>query len=118
MAIKYMTSVNIPEYTSRNDNKRWEYTEPISTPGNGNAVMIPVTAREITACISMSNGGVGSVQASINSVADVLADNNVTWTEWDIGEVAQNAEDTTSPVTAIRGVNVAGIVQLILLAYD
>src|SRR4030042_1917418 len=116
MAIKYMKTVNIPDYNSINDLKGWEYEDVLESPGNGDTVIIPDMVNSVNAVLEIT-AGEGKIQSTKSKLEDVLVDNNVVWIDWVLGSVIATAEDEhTGRVTAIRQVNTSGTTRMLLNA--
>jgi len=114
MAVAYMVRDNISEYDKNIKNEVWEYDYTLSSPANGDSVLIPVTAEKIIATLYVSPGGNGKIQTTTNKIADVKTDTNVVWVDWDSGSVDSTVQDSTLSVTAIRQINVAGTTRMML----
>lgn len=115
MAIAYMTRVTIPKYENRIDQYGFEYEETLDSAGNGNSVLIPDVVRNIGVTLQVLSG-TGKIQTTTNKVQDVIDDNNVVWVDWDSGVVSTTTQDSCSPVTALRMVNVSGEQRLLMRA--
>ena len=94
--------------------RKFAYEQEVSLIGVGNSdwILIPEDVNSIAVSLLVSGGGKGKVQATTNSIADVIAD-NATGIDWDFGEVSVNTQDVGFPPTAIRLVQTfAGTVSL------
>ena len=113
MAIKYMTRVHIPEYEVVIKNNAWEYDDQLSSPGNGNTVIVPAGVTVISVTLGITTGS-GKIQTTTNLLDDVISNTGIVWQDWDDGVVTDNTQDYTSAVTAIRQVNVSGTSRMML----
>ena len=102
MASKTMTKTRFPK-TAKYVR---EFSESLSSPGNGDSVLIPRGAQSILISLKITSGE-GKVQYSNSSIASVKAD-TAEWTDWDAGSVTSDTDDVLYPVTAIRVVNTSG----------
>ena len=90
--------------------KQWEYSEELTSPGNGTWIEFPNGVRGAAVDLVITSG-VGYVEATNGSLSEVKA-NTAIGTIWDKGQVSGTAQDYVIPVKAIRLVNVAGTVKI------
>ena len=96
---------------SQDGTPAYEYSDtPIAAPGNGDAVLIPASVRQISVTLKVTAGS-GKVQTSTSTVEAVVA-GTADWVDWDHGVAIATLTDVCSPVTAIRQVNASGTTQI------
>jgi len=104
----------IVEMIRRNfNNTGFHYTAAIGTGATGNDVIIPPLDinRNIT-CTLIAGASTGKFQITTSSDAAVTA-GTATWQDWALGTQTGTVSDAiVSPVTAIRGVSVAGAITI------
>lgn len=60
--------------------RKWEFSETLSSPGNGDAIFIPGDVVNIFLALNITNGS-GKVQISLDSVDNVKAGTAI-WEDW------------------------------------
>jgi hypothetical protein len=104
----YMTSVNIDSYSSKITDNAFEYSDTLSTAGDGDAVIIPTNIKSIYVSVIPSTDSC-KVQMTTDLLADVEDDpDSVNWFDWSSGTVSSATIENLNPVTAIRQVNTNG----------
>lgn len=95
------------------DTLGYHYADNISTGSTGNDILIPVmpTGRSIT-CTLIAGANTGKFQITTSSDSAVTA-GTATWQDWALGTQTGTISDAIiSPVTAVRGVSVAGAITI------
>jgi hypothetical protein len=92
------------------DQKAFEYEETISSPGNGEWVEFPNGVNGAAVELEIATGE-GRVEATLDSLSEVQA-GTANGIAWDFGNVTGTTQDWVVPVTALRGVNISGIVKI------
>ena len=112
MAIVYMDEITIADYKlGQTDNIGYEYdTGDVASAGNGDSIIIPDNVQSISLVLEVTAGS-GSVEWTLNTVANVLAETAV-WHSWDAQTVVTTLSDVFYPCTAIRMVNASGTTRL------
>ena len=111
MGSKDMQVVTIPA-VGRDRQFAYEQEVSLSAISNSDWIVIPEDVNSVAVTLIVAGGGKGKVQATTDSIADVVAD-NATGIDWDFGEVDANTQDVAMPPTAIRLVQTfAGSVSL------
>lgn len=91
----------------------FEYSESLSSAGNGVTVLIPDDIQNVTVHVLPAGGASGKVQFTLSDVSIVKIGIGINWIDWDAGLVSSSETDVLFPVTAIRVVQSgAGTVDL------
>lgn len=99
-----MSNVNLSKRTVGNG---FEYTETIADGANGNTIIIPPGACDLT-CRIIAGANTGKFQFTTSLDATVL-NGTCTWSDWPKGAVTGTDYDVLEgPVTGIRGVSSSG----------
>jgi len=106
----YPSKVRANNINDEQDQFAFEYSETLSSPGNGTWIEFPngVDGASVELVIS---SGTGKVQATSDSLSRVQA-GSAEGVDWDLGVVSGTTQDYCAPVTAIRAVNVSGTIKI------
>lgn len=115
MPLAFMERISIPGYEKEIKNSDWEYKDSLESPGEGPSMVVPVGVKNLEVFFTVENGGIGKVQHTVSTQEDLIAGQAV-WIDWDIGEIGENSQDSSTPVTALRQVNVTGTTTLTVKA--
>jgi len=111
MAYIFPDIVNV-EPISEQEEKAWEYTETLASPGNGVSIIIPAGCNNISVTLWCDAASSGKVQTSNSLLGTVKAGTSEVWVDWTLGTVSTTSQDSCVPVTAIRHVNVSGTTKI------
>ena len=91
------------------------HSETLTSPGVGAAIIIPYDIRNITIQFTQKINGYGILQATLDTVEEIIAD-TADWVTWDFGDVSDAIQTSAFPVTAIRQTNYGNTTKLTVLA--
>lgn len=92
----------------------WQFSELLSTPGNGSSILIPNGAVGVGIMLYIQSGS-GKLQTTTDTIESVY-DGSAIWVDSPVGVVDATFQDYAKGITAIRQVNVSGTTRLLLRA--
>lgn len=84
----------------------FEYEENLSSPGNGESLLIPDDIASIVVTVSFSGGASGRVEATSDKLQTVKDDLSK-WVSWVSGDVSITTQDVAYPPTSLRMVQLS-----------
>lgn len=111
MAVRNMTEAG----NDRSGNKAYIFQESIGAAGTSEAVRVPLGISQVSFTLGVTGGGSGSIQATTDSDADIIA-GNAYWVTWDAGTVSVDTQDVSAPITGVRFVCAVASIKVSMLA--